>query len=148
MSTASIPTSIPKPAPRGQCWKCGYDLRGIPSRVCPECGWPFELEELLNSPVGIRLMKPTQGLARLAIPIAAGGLLLDALLMPTSITLALLTLLWWKLAKPYITRSMQRQRILYRRFPKYLTPDPDVPARKRIATVFLITALLVFSGAW
>jgi hypothetical protein len=24
---------------RGQCPKCGYDLRGIPGSGCPECGW-------------------------------------------------------------------------------------------------------------
>lgn len=24
--------------PDGQCWACGYDLRGIDSSVCPECG--------------------------------------------------------------------------------------------------------------
>ncbi|HZN65870.1 MAG TPA: hypothetical protein VFB66_11300 [Tepidisphaeraceae bacterium] len=26
----------------GQCERCGYDLRGNETRVCPECGTPFE----------------------------------------------------------------------------------------------------------
>lgn len=28
--------------PPGYCRKCGYDLRGLPNRVCPECGTPFD----------------------------------------------------------------------------------------------------------
>jgi uncharacterized repeat protein (TIGR04138 family) len=24
---------------RGRCWMCGYDLRGSPTGVCPECGF-------------------------------------------------------------------------------------------------------------
>ncbi len=24
--------------PEGQCWACGYDLSGIDSDACPECG--------------------------------------------------------------------------------------------------------------
>lgn len=27
---------------RGQCERCGYDLRGNETPVCPECGTPFE----------------------------------------------------------------------------------------------------------
>lgn len=28
----------PTPFPRGRCRTCGYDLAGLPGRVCPECG--------------------------------------------------------------------------------------------------------------
>ena len=31
-----------KPDERGRCWHCGYELQGIPSRRCPECGRPFD----------------------------------------------------------------------------------------------------------
>lgn len=27
--------------PPGQCVRCGYDLRGLPDNVCPECGTAF-----------------------------------------------------------------------------------------------------------
>src|SRR3954447_6806615 len=26
----------------GSCWECGYALRGLASRRCPECGRPFD----------------------------------------------------------------------------------------------------------
>src|SRR5687767_8402235 len=26
----------------GACWECGYSLRGLVSRRCPECGRPFD----------------------------------------------------------------------------------------------------------
>jgi hypothetical protein len=31
--------------PRGHCRHCGYSLRGLESRRCPECGTPFSEEE-------------------------------------------------------------------------------------------------------
>lgn len=35
------------PPPAGHCMRCGYDLRGIDSQVCPECGLPKSV------PIGI-----------------------------------------------------------------------------------------------
>ncbi len=34
----------------GHCPACGYNLRGLPKRRCPECGRPFTLEEIGKSP--------------------------------------------------------------------------------------------------
>ncbi|MHC5023806.1 MAG: hypothetical protein ACYTGG_07830 [Planctomycetota bacterium] len=33
-------TTQPDVHPRGHCYRCGYDLRGIKSDACPECGMP------------------------------------------------------------------------------------------------------------
>lgn len=30
----------------GRCRACGYDLRGLPSNVCPECGFRFDSKDL------------------------------------------------------------------------------------------------------
>jgi len=30
---------------RGHCRSCGYDLKGLPSEVCPECGYHFAAED-------------------------------------------------------------------------------------------------------
>jgi hypothetical protein len=43
---AAIPTALlwyrDSPPPKGCCRKCGYDLTGNVSGVCPECGKPFD----------------------------------------------------------------------------------------------------------
>ena len=31
----------PRPIDFGKCQQCGYDLRGLPSNRCPECGMAF-----------------------------------------------------------------------------------------------------------
>jgi hypothetical protein len=80
------------PAPHGKCWQCHYDLRGIDSGRCPECGWPYELTDVLTTPTGKRLMKPTRWVGRGAIAIAAIPLVFDALLLPTPLSLLLLAL--------------------------------------------------------
>ena len=33
---------VPPRPDQGHCKKCGYDLRGLQSCRCPECGTPFE----------------------------------------------------------------------------------------------------------
>ena len=147
-TTPASPPTPPGPAPRGQCRQCHYDLRGIESGRCPECGWPYELSDVLSTPLGKRLMKPTRWLAPAAIAIAALPLTFDALLLPTPLTLLLLFFLWVVVATPYIYRSRRRQRILFHRYPKHLLVDPDMPARTRIASIFLITAMLIWSGLW
>jgi len=30
------------------CPNCGYELTGLTTRVCPECGRPFDIREFLN----------------------------------------------------------------------------------------------------
>jgi len=30
---------------RAHCWQCGYQLRGVESSICPECGRPFDRAE-------------------------------------------------------------------------------------------------------
>ena len=45
-AAVAVPTLLvwrfwPKPVKPGHC-RCGYDLRGNTSGVCPECGQPFE----------------------------------------------------------------------------------------------------------
>ena len=127
----------PDPAPHGKCWQCHYDLRGIDSGRCPECGWPYELTDVLSTPIGKRLMKPTRWVGRGAIAIAAIPLVFDALLAPTPLTLLLLAFLWPMAAGPYFFRSRQRKRVLFRRYPQNLLVDPDARASRRIASLFL-----------
>ncbi len=93
-------------------------------------------------------MTPTHWLGRAAIVIAALPLLLDAMLAPTSPTLFLLALLWLAVAAPYMYRSRKRKRHLYRQFPQHRFQDPDQPLRKRIAVIFFVVGLLIWSGAW
>ena len=132
----------------GICWKCGYDLRGIDSRKCPECGWPFKLEELLQSTVGERLMKPTRWLGKAAIPIAGISLILDAMLFLTPITLLVLAALWLIVAAPYILASRRQRRIIFQHYPQHGLADPDIAIRKHVACVFLVVAMIVWSGLW
>ena len=32
------PTVVPDPGDEARCGKCGYDVRGLPGSICPECG--------------------------------------------------------------------------------------------------------------
>lgn len=36
--------------PRGKCANCAYDLRGLPSNKCPECGTAFDEPVEMNVP--------------------------------------------------------------------------------------------------
>jgi hypothetical protein len=108
----------------------------------------YELADVLSTPEGVRLMKPTRWIGRAAIPIASISLVFDALLLPTPLTLLLLAFLWGLVAGPYVRRSRRRKRKLFRRFPQHSLVDPDALARARIARVFLIIAMIVWSGAW
>lgn len=31
------------------CPKCEYPLRGLPEHRCPECGWPFDIDDLITA---------------------------------------------------------------------------------------------------
>jgi hypothetical protein len=140
------PSRDTDPPAWGRCWKCKYDLRGITSKCCPECGEPFELAEVLKTPESIRLMKPMRWPGRLAFPFACCALLLDLLLMPTPITLLFLALLWMIIVGFYLVKSWIRRRRLFRRFPHSVLIDPDVHTRSRIASIFLIFAVIIWSG--
>jgi hypothetical protein len=43
---ASLPERPPGPDAEVWCMRCGYDLQGVASRSCPECGEPFDPVEL------------------------------------------------------------------------------------------------------
>lgn len=52
----------------GRCAQCGYDLRGLPERRCPECGTPFLPDQLPDNPPApelrldrMRPMNPQEG---------------------------------------------------------------------------------------
>jgi hypothetical protein len=136
------------PPARGRCVKCGYDLRGILSNRCPECGYPFALPELLKDPYHTGLMKPMRWIGPAAAPIAAITLISDAAFVFTQFSLLLLSLLWLVVAGPYIARARRRRKTILRYFPKGLVSDPDTPLRKRIAVTFLIAAIIIGSGLW
>ena len=56
-----------------RCSQCGYDLRGLESRQCPECGEAFDLDDavtFLTSPISGRsaFAKAVIGLALLVMP--------------------------------------------------------------------------------
>ncbi len=38
-------SNTPKGYRKGECPSCGYQLRGLPVRRCPECGRPFSIRE-------------------------------------------------------------------------------------------------------
>jgi hypothetical protein len=130
----------------GHCWKCNYDLRGINSRRCPKCGWPFSFQELLNSPLGVELMKPTQWIGWSALPIASIALVLDWLLLFTPYTLLVLTGLWFLVAQPYTRASSRRNRLIFEQYPRSGLRDPDLRIRRKIGIIFLLIGLIVFSG--
>jgi hypothetical protein len=44
----TLRTLTPDPPPSGSCSHCGYDLRGITSPVCPECGCPIPIQTPLS----------------------------------------------------------------------------------------------------
>ncbi len=73
------------PPPRGRCTDCGYDLRGIPSTCCPECGAQIPLLTPL-SPENIEAI-----LSPVKWPISATKfsmtlfLLLQAVLLPRAL---------------------------------------------------------------
>src|SRR4051812_4047956 len=77
--------------PRGRCWGCGYDLRSIPSRNCPECGKAFDPDDARTmnmgkpplSRIGRWLLKPT-GLWALILAGAATVLLMMVTGIPAS----------------------------------------------------------------
>lgn len=35
-------------SPKGKCYRCGYDLRGLPEPRCPECGRKFDVAQLVG----------------------------------------------------------------------------------------------------
>jgi hypothetical protein len=45
---------------RGLCPQCGYDLRGLPHRRCPECGTTWSAEEMIKE-VGEAAPSPRLG---------------------------------------------------------------------------------------
>ncbi len=62
ISSMSIQTDSPKV---GHCWECGYSLRGLESRRCPECGRGFDPGDLATmdmdhdvGPAARRRMRP------------------------------------------------------------------------------------------
>ena len=68
----------------GLCWECGYSLRGLESRRCPECGRPFDPTDPATMNMGRRvgwltgwLMRPPgvviYGLTALAIIVSLWG---------------------------------------------------------------------------
>ena len=40
-------TVVVRRGPTGHCEQCGYDLRGLPEPRCPECGTPFDPEDMV-----------------------------------------------------------------------------------------------------
>jgi hypothetical protein len=44
----------------GRCWECGYSLRGLSARRCPECGRPFDPAD----PTSMNMGQEVRGLAR------------------------------------------------------------------------------------
>jgi hypothetical protein len=39
----------------GNCWECGYSLRGLPTPRCPECGRPFNPADPLTMNMGVEV---------------------------------------------------------------------------------------------
>ncbi|MEM6331783.1 MAG: hypothetical protein AAF823_00380 [Planctomycetota bacterium] len=42
-----LPLGEPLPDLGLKCQSCAYPLAGVTKRVCPECGWAFELDDLI-----------------------------------------------------------------------------------------------------
>ena len=40
-------TVVLRRGPTGRCAECGYDMRGLPEPRCPECGTPFDPEDMV-----------------------------------------------------------------------------------------------------
>jgi hypothetical protein len=68
------------PPPRGRC-RCGYDLRGIESLICPECGEPVELPGVIPNRLKQRML-PVRWPATFALQSAVALLVLDAIVIP------------------------------------------------------------------
>jgi hypothetical protein len=107
-------TATADPAYIGKCWKCGYDLRGIESRKCPECGREFDPANVFSflraescGRWAMRYLRPVRWPAQVAkwsmivLSLAAGGLLIHR-----TVIVALCVLVYLLIAMPYLVRSL------------------------------------------
>src|SRR5689334_4287565 len=59
-----------------RCWQCGYLLRGIQSRQCPECGRPFDRAD----PASMNFAQPMGRLGRWMLAPLGRGVIALAIL--------------------------------------------------------------------
>jgi hypothetical protein len=135
------------------CLDCNYQLTGLPTYRCPECGREFDPTNPVTinfgkplGPMTRSLLRPTRWLNRFAPWIAGLGILaVIALALPDPLAFLLLTLLWLLCAVPYIFWNTIRfaVRIIAHQPKSY--EFPDLLARRRIGNSILIAALLVIT---
>src|SRR5580704_6545204 len=103
------------PPARGRC-RCGYDLRGIASRVCPECGRVIEFHLTLSQFAIDRILKPVRWPAKLAFR----AMLVLVIVEATVLLPQVLGLFLWLCAYSVIMyRYWRRTRHLYKMRRKY-----------------------------
>jgi hypothetical protein len=144
----SINTS---PIPRGLCLGCGYDLRGIQARKCPECGRGFDPDDPWTMKVrrppprwAMRLGGRTRWISSASIPLTGILILGNALFISTLELLWWFFIFWMVVATPYLLRAAFRWLlIIHWRQPREIL-NADSAARKHIAIVFLVSGVLLY----
>lgn len=124
--TETVTTSLPAAPPEAAtCLDCGYALRGLASRACPECGRGFDPEVLTSMCVPRAPGTPNVVERRLLAPIplpyrgARTALVVIAVIAawmppPSALPVAAVVVVWCAVALPYLARSSARRVVVGR----------------------------------
>ncbi|MCX5661002.1 MAG: hypothetical protein NTW19_15040 [Planctomycetota bacterium] len=144
MTQPNEPQSQPPTDLKLHCLKCGYNLTGLSTQVCPECGRPFTWAELTAAAAAPKFNHGAMAIASFFLPPAIVAALIAFIALtpggiPGSGTVLLGGL---QLALLFaVVGSFYRGRYFARRLARKLPSDPPTPATVGMTLVYGVASL-------